>query len=583
MPSVWAPFAKQLELDAAGRRVAMSRDADGWWTCDDELPAGTDYWFVVDGDRLPDPRSPWQPSGVHGPSRTFDHREFPWTDAAFQARPLASAVIYELHIGTFTPAGTFDSAIEKLDHLVDLGVTHVELMPVAEFLGDHGWGYDGVNPFAPHHAYGGPTGLKRLVDACHARGLGVLLDVVYNHLGPVGNYLPRFGPYFQSKWKTPWGDALNFDGPDSDEVRRYFCDNALMWLRDYHFDGLRLDAVHAIVDRAATPFLEQLATEVDALKAHLGRHLVLTAESDANDPRVVRPWELGGFGLDAQWSDDVHHAIHGYLAREQIGYYSDFGSLADLAAAMTRPYVYDGRRSQHRRRMHGRPPVNLGGGRFVVFSQNHDHVGNRADGERLAHLAGLRRAKIAAGLVLLSPYVPLLFQGEEWGALAPFRFFVDFDTEPELKQAVIQGRRREFAGFGRTPEEIPDPTSREAFQVSKLDWRELDAAPHREMLAWYRTLTSLRRTYSDLTDGRLDRVAVAYDDKSHWLRIERGALVIVCNFGDADANIPLSADGAAYRLAASSNPIVAPHGTEAKLSAETLAVFVHSTTPTDRN
>jgi maltooligosyltrehalose trehalohydrolase len=544
MASVWAPRPQRVDLIIGDRTHQLVRDANGWWRSSEALlHPGDDYWFRVDGDKLPDPRSPCQPGGVHGPSRHFDQAAFPWTDHGWQARPLSAALIYELHIGTFTPQGTFDAAITRLDHLVELGVTHVEIMPVAEFLGDYGWGYDGVDLFAPHHAYGGPDGLKRFVNACHAKGLAVLLDVVYNHLGPSGNYLSRFGPYFSDRHSTPWGPAVNFDGEYSDEVRRFFCDNALMWLRDYHFDGLRLDAVHAIVDTSAITFLEQVATEVDELKAHLGRHLVLIAESDLNDPRVVRPWEVGGFGLDAQWSDDIHHSLHGAITGERSGYYADFGSLADLATVMMQPYVYAGQHSGFRKRRHGRMPFNLGGHRFLAYHQNHDQLGNRARGERLTHLASADRVKIGAALVLLSAYVPMVFQGEEWAASSPFQYFVDFRREPDLGRAVAEGRRKEFAAFGWKPADIPDPNDQKTFQRSKLHWEEIPHPHHAGMFDWYRRLIKLRRRISAFTDGRLDYVTAAADDPQQWLRVERGPMTIVCNFAREERTIPLLPGG----------------------------------------
>ena len=572
MTRVWAPQANDVQLITADRVVPMRADAGGWWEAPEgSLAHGQDYQFQVDGQALPDPRSPWQPMGVHGASRHVDHLAFPWTDQHWQARPLNSAVIYELHIGTFTTRGTFDAAIDRLDHLVELGVTHLEIMPVAEFLGDHGWGYDGAALFAPHHAYGGPAGLKRLVNACHAKGLAVILDVVYNHLGPSGNYLPRYGPYFTDRHSTPWGWAINFDGPDSEEVRRFFCDNALMWLRDYHFDGLRLDAVHAIVDTSATTFLEQLATEVDELKAHSGRHLVLIAESDLNDPRVVRPWELGGFGIDAQWSDDIHHALHTVLTGEREGYYADFGDLADLATAMTRPFVYAGQHSQYRRRRHGRPPINLSAHRFVAYLQNHDQLGNRKGGERISHLVNIERCKIGAALVLLAPYVPLLFQGEEWGASSPFQYFVDFHSEPDLAAAVRDGRQREFSSFGWPASEVPDPTDVATFERSKLNWEERDKAGHRELLDWHRRLIRLRRQVWAITTGRLDETTAAFDEQLSWLRVERGSITIVCNFAGAPRVVPTPGRTGVVFLASSEGWEQEPDAV--KLPAETVLVF----------
>lgn len=539
---VWAPAPGKVEVQVGGKRFAMQADGSGWWTANVEpAKAGSDYGFVVDGEGpFPDPRSPWQPDGVHGLSRGVEHDAFAWTDAGFRAPPLGSAVIYELHIGTFTPEGTFAAAITRLDHLVQLGVTHVELMPVNAFPGAHGWGYDGVGLFAVQDSYGGPDGLKALVDSCHAHGLAVLLDVVYNHLGPSGNYLGKFAPYFTERHHTPWGAALNFDGPDSDEVRRFFCDNALMWLRDYHFDGLRLDAVHAIIDTTARPFLEQLGGEVKQLSAQLARPLVLIAESDLNDPRLIWPTQRGGFGLDAQWSDDFHHALHTVLTGERSGYYEDFSGLADLAKALRQAYVYDGCHSRHRRRSHGRTPEGLSGHRFLAYAQNHDQIGNRACGERLGHLASLGRLKIAAALVFTSPFVPMIFQGEEWAASSPFQYFTNH-PEPELAQAVREGRRREFAAFGWKPEAVPDPQARETFERSKLNWTELANGPHAELLDWHRQLIRLRHADLVLTDGRLSVMATRFDEAAQWLVVERGPITVTCNLATERQRLQLAA------------------------------------------
>jgi maltooligosyltrehalose trehalohydrolase len=541
---VWAPYARTVELhvDGAGHsnvKCRMLSDPGGWWSVEHPLPPQSGYWYSIDGgDPVPDPRSACQPHGVHGASRVVDHAAFGWSDSGWQAPPLSSAVIYEMHVGTFTPEGTFESAIARLDHLVELGVTHLELMPVNEFPGRRGWGYDGVDLYAPHHAYGDSDSLKRLVDVCHSKGLAVLLDVVYNHLGPVGNYLRRFGPYFSDRHTTPWGEAINMDGEGSHEVRRFFCDNALMWLRDYHFDGLRIDAIHAIFDSSATHFLEQLAMEVKDLEAHLGRHLVLIAESDLNDPRVVTPREASGFGIDAQWSDDFHHALHSVLTGERFGYYQDFGSFEHLAKALRNAYVYDGRFSTFRGRPHGRRPQGLSSSRFLGYLQTHDQVGNRAKGERSSRLMTLDRLKIGAALVVCSPFVPMLFQGEEYAASSPFLYFSDH-VDPEIGRAVSEGRRREFAAFGWSPEEVPDPQDAATFEQSKLDWSELDREPHRGMLEWHRQVISLRRSIPALTDGQLDRVGVRIDGCQQWLVLRRGEIAVACNMAPEKRVVPL--------------------------------------------
>ncbi|HEX6546834.1 MAG TPA: malto-oligosyltrehalose trehalohydrolase, partial [Bryobacteraceae bacterium] len=485
---VWAPNAQSIELQLGNRFFPLECGERGYWRAAvEDAQAGDDYGYIVDGQKpaIPDPRSPYQPNGVNGLSRLVDHSAFRWTDHHWQAPPLTGAVVYELHIGTFTPDGTFDSAIARLDYLRDLGITHVEFMPVNEFPGKRGWGYDGVDLYAPHHAYGGPDGLKRLVDACHARGLAVLLDVVYNHLGPSGNYLSRFGAYFNENYHTPWGAAVNLDGMWSTEVRRFFSDNALMWLRDYHFDGLRLDAVHAFLDRSAIHFLEQLAVEVSALASETERHLVLIAESDLNQPLVVIPREAHGYGLDAQWSDDFHHALHSVLTGERGGYYCDFGSVAQLAKSLKSVFVYDGIYSEYRKRNHGRPVVGLPATRFLGFLQNHDQIGNRVTGERTSHLLSVGQLKVAAALVLLGPFIPMLFQGEEFAASSPFQYFTDHE-DPTVGHAVTKGRRREFASFGWNPESVPDPQSAGTYERSKLNWNEVGKEPHRAILDWHR-------------------------------------------------------------------------------------------------
>jgi len=552
---VWAPFAQNVALVTSGERIEMHAEGDGWWAAKINEPLSrTDYAFSLDGgDPLPDPRSPSQPDGPFGFSRPVDHARFNWTDAEWRPPPFGSAAIYECHVGTFSESGTFDGAIEHLGHVKDLGITHLELMPVAEFEGERGWGYDGVDLWAPHHAYGGPDGLKRLVDACHAAGLGVILDVVYNHLGPSGNFLQRYGPYHTDRYKTPWGDAINLDDALADEVRRFLCDNAVMWLRDYHFDALRLDAVHAIFDSSATHFLEQLASEVHALAEQVGRPLAVIAECDLNQPRLVIAPEAGGYGLDAQWSDDFHHAIHALMTGERSGYYEDFGSLADVAKALAQVYVYDGNRSRFRRRAHGRPVHGLTGERFVVCIQNHDQVGNRAMGERLGHLISREGLKIAAALLITSACVPLVFQGEEWAASSPFQYFVDY-RDLKLAAAVRDGRRREFAHFFDDPEQVPDPQAPQTFMRSKLNWDEREHEPHREIFDWYRSLIAVRHRTPDLCDPRLEHTSVEFDEASHWLSIRRGKTLILCNFADLSRQLPMPDDASTLEIVMTSSP-----------------------------
>lgn len=551
---VWAPTPRKIELQLDSRLIEMKCGPGGWWaeSVEDAGP-GTDYGFILDGKGpFPDPRTPWQPHGIHGLSRIVDHSVFRWSDAGWQAPPLASGIIYELHLGTFTTDGTAQSAIEKLDHLLDLGVTHVELMPINEFSGERGWGYDGVDLFAPHHAYGEPDDLKRLVDACHQKGLAVLLDVVYNHLGPTGNYLSQFGPYFTTRYQTPWGEAVNLDGPDSDEVRRFLCDNALMWLRDYHFDGLRLDAVHAVFDQSAVHFLEQLTAEVNALEVALGRHLVLIAESDLNDPRLLWSRERGGYGLDAQWSDDFHHALHAVLTGERDGYYEDFGSLRDLAQAFKQAFVYAGSYSRHRQRRHGRSPIGLSGDRFLGYLQNHDQIGNRACGERSSQLLSTERLKIGAALVLTAPFIPMLFQGEEWGAKTPFLYFTSHDDN-KLARAVREGRQKEFSAFGWNPEDIPDPQDKKTLDRSKLDWSEPSKPVHKELFQWHQQLITLRRSRPSLSTGNLQALRLSYDEKEQWFLLQREDIWIACNFSTKHRSIPLSENNRAQVLLSSTN------------------------------
>ncbi|HTO55821.1 MAG TPA: malto-oligosyltrehalose trehalohydrolase [Myxococcota bacterium] len=569
---LWAPRARRVELVIPGERIRLRRASGGWFRSDLPLDRELDYGFALDGgEPLPDPRSRWQPDGVFGLSRTLRPSAFHWTDAEFRPEPLSRAIFYELHVGTFTPHGTFLSTIERLDHLVELGVTHVELMPVAAFSGAHGWGYDGVAPFAPHPAYGSPDELRTLVQACHARGLAVVFDVVHNHLGPEGCFQPRFGPYFSETHATAWGPALNFDGPDSDEVRRYFIDSALAWLRDYHGDGLRLDAVHSIRDDSALHFLEELRIEVDRLSLALGRPLFLIAESDANDPRLVTPRRDGGHGLDAVWNDDFHHALHVFLTGEGEGYYADFAGCSDLVEALARGFVYAGRYSSYRRRRHGRPDPRPSGAQLVGFGQNHDQIGNRARGDRYAQTLSPERLRVAAGLVLTAPFIPLLFQGEEWGARTPFPFFCDY-ADPELREAVRRGRREALAATGSDSVDLLDPCAHETFRRAKLDWDELADPRHQSVLRWYRELIALRRGTRALAAGPLLGPDVRCSEKELWISLRRGSLQIVAHAGSESASIPVERS-AQVRIALASGASPRLTGDRLELAPDSLVIL----------
>ncbi len=538
---VWAPRAKRVDLVLfpSEERVPCRPVPGSWFVAEREnLEPDQRYAFSLDdGPPLPDPRSAEQPEGVHRPSRCVDFKQFSWSDAEYRAVPLERAVIYELHVGTFTEAGTFDGVIAELPRLRALGITHIELMPVASFPGERGWGYDGVGLFAPQASYGGPYALMRLVDACHQAGLGVILDVVYNHLGPSGNYLGRFGPYFTARYHTPWGEALNFDGPDSDEVRRFVLDNARFWLESYHIDGLRLDAVQTIFDQSPEHLLSALSREVAEFARASGRPLFLIGECDLNAARFIteRPH---GYGLDAQWSDDFHYALHAALTGERAGYYQDFGSLRPLARALTQGYALQGEFSRYRQRAQGAPPGNPPGRRFVVYSQNHDQVGNRPQGDRLRTLVSEAKCDIAAGLTLLSPFTPMLFMGEEWGATSPFHYFIDH-AEPELREAVLSGRHREMSEFGWENPETLDPSSREAFVRSTLDSSLPETEAAKRTLARYRSLIALRRTHPELQSDELETVRVEFDEDDRWLVLWRGRVGVLCNFSERPVSLRL--------------------------------------------
>ena len=467
-------------------------------------------------------------------SRTVDLAAYDWTDTGWTGRQLAGGVIYEMHVGTFTPEGTLDAAVERLGHLVDLGIDFVELLPVNDFNGVHNWGYDGVLWYAVHEPYGGPAAYQRFVDACHAAGLGVIQDVVYNHLGPSGNHLPEFGPYLRDAESNTWGSSVDLD---QDDVRRYIIDNALMWLRDYHVDGLRLDAVHALKDRRDVHLLQELAESVDALSAHLGRPLTLIAESDMNDARLVAAREAGGYGLAAQWSDDYHHALHVALTGETTGYYADFAPLSALVKASTRGFFHDGTWSSFRGRAHGRPiDARIPTWRLVTFSQDHDQVGNRAEGDRLSQTLDEGALGIAAVLTVLAPFTPMLFMGEEWAASTPWQFFTSH-PERELGEATARGRKAEFARMGWDESTIPDPQDPQTFERSKLRWQEKDAGKHGRILELYRALLALRRERPEFTDPDFRHLEASAHEERRWFRLRRGAVEVVVNFSDVDAEL----------------------------------------------
>jgi len=541
--SVWAPDAVRVRVaiaepgepledkGAPGLSTDLEPGLGGWWRADvaEALP-GREYGFLLDDDEqvLPDPRSRWQPRGVHQPSR-FYADDFAWTDADWPGHDLPASVIYELHIGTFTPAGTFDAAIERLDHLVALGVTHLEILPVNDFNGGWNWGYDGVLWYAVHEAYGGPDGLKRLVDACHGAGLAVVLDVVYNHLGSSGNYLPRFGPYFKPG-QNQWGDLVNLDGESSGPVREHILGNALMWLSEFHIDALRLDAVHALEDSSDLHLLAELSTRVEALSTQVDRPLLLLAESDLNDPIMFTDRAAGGYGLDGQWNDDVHHALHALLSGEQQAYYSDFRSLSALGKVLTRAFFHDGTYSTFRGRTHGKPVDTelTPGYRFVASLQNHDQVGNRAAGDRLPEITTPGMLKVGATLLLTSPFTPMLWMGEEWAASTPWPFFTSH-LEPDLAEATATGRVEEFAEHGWDADDVVNPQDPVAFIGAKLSWSERDEPGHADILALYRELLRLRGAHPALADPRLDRVTVDFDEGARWIIVHRGGFDVVAN------------------------------------------------------
>lgn len=545
---VWAPNAKQVALQVGDRELDMvpadrGPGAEGWWTAPDAPATGdVDYGYKLDGEGpLPDPRSRRLPEGVHKRSRTFDPAAHAWQDSGWQGRELQGAVIYELHLGTFTPEGTLDAAIGKLDYLAELGVDFIELLPVNAFNGTHNWGYDGVQWYAVHEGYGGPAAYQRFVDAAHAAGIGVIQDVVYNHLGPSGNYLPNFGPYLNQGDANTWGDSVNLDGPGSDVVREYILDNAAMWLRDYHVDGLRLDAVHALRDERAVHLLEELGALGDAIAAETGLPKTLIAESDLNNPRLLYPRSDNGYGLTGQWSDDFHHAVHVAVSGETEGYYADFESLEVLAKVLKDGFLHDGSYSSFRGRHHGRP-INsdlVHPSALVVCNQNHDQIGNRAVGDRLAQSLSYGRLAVAAVLTLTSPYTPMLFMGEEFGATTPWQFFTSH-PEPELGKATAEGRIKEFERMGWDPAVVPDPQDPETFKRSLLDWSQTSGGDHARLLELYRALIALRREYPELAGLGFTATDVDFDGDAGWLRFRRGSVEVLLNFTDnaVELNVP---------------------------------------------
>jgi maltooligosyltrehalose trehalohydrolase len=544
--SVWSPLRDRIDLKIVSpkeRIVPMEKDVQGYWRVrvSDVVP-GTTYVFLLDREKVrPDPASRFQPEGVHGPSQVIDQASFHWEEADWKGAALGTYILYELHTGTFTKEGTFDAVIPRLDYLKELGVTALELMPVAQFPGTRNWGYDGVYPYAVQNSYGGPDGLKRLVNACHLKGIAVVLDVVYNHLGPEGNYLWDYGPYFTDRYRTPWGDAINFDGPYSDEVRNFFVGNALAWVTDYHVDALRIDAIHGIFDFSARHFLRELGDAVHARAGELGRRIFVIPESDLNDVRVINPVERGGYGLDAQWNDDFHHCLHTLLTGERTGYYEDFGTIRDLEKALREGFVYSGEYSSFRKRRHGSPAGDRPVSQFVVFSQNHDQVGNRMGGERLAGLVSFETLKLVAGAVILSPYLPLLFMGEEYGETAPFLYFVSH-SDPGLVESVRAGRRDEFKHFSWEGEP-PDPQDEQTFLASGLHWEKQRHGDQAALLHFYRYLIRLRKETPALSEPARSRLAVSTVpdssvlDLRQWNESDTSHTCVLFNFGTGDAKI----------------------------------------------
>ncbi|MDA8388919.1 MAG: malto-oligosyltrehalose trehalohydrolase [Nitrospiraceae bacterium] len=551
---VWAPLCREVSLKIVHPEevvLAMRPAADGFFEADVAgLRPGARYFYILDGEkRRPDPASRFQPEGVHGPSEVTDPAGHGWTDAGWTNPPIEDYVIYELHTGAFTAEGTFGAAEKRIPYLKELGVTAVEIMPVAQFPGGRNWGYDGAYPYAPQNSYGGPAGLKSLVDALHGAGIAVILDVVYNHLGPEGSYLADYGPYFTGTYKTPWGAAINYDGPASDNVRRYFIGNALYWFRHFHMDALRLDAVHGIFDASPDHIISELKERTDALAGRTGKRLYLFMESDRNDTRFIRPRALGGFGVDAHWNDDFHHALHVVLTGERDGYYMDFSGEGDLLKSVAEGFVYTGQRSRYRGKRHGSPSADIPPGRFVAFSQNHDQVGNRPGGDRLSGSLPPEKLALAAAMVLLGPYIPLIFMGEEYGEQAPFMYFTSHSDEM-LARAVREGRRREFQAFGWKGE-IPDPQSEETFSRSRIRPEQRGEAWHAELFSFYGKLIRLRRKIAALRTGSRAGMTVC---------LQEDVLVMTRRLDEEDINAGFCLLLAGFNLSGRTAGIALPAG-----------------------
>lgn len=533
---IWAPEAENVAINLPDQVLSLQKAAFGYWELETaKLPAGTPYQLMINEHTLlPDPASLLQPDGVHGVSETFDLNAFVWTDQEWTNPDLKTYIIYELHTGTFTPQGTFEGIISKLDELAELGITAIELMPAGQFPGERNWGYDGVFPFAVQHSYGGAAGLQQLVNACHEKGMAVILDVVYNHMGPEGNYFSASGPYFTDKYHTPWGSAINFDDAWSDGVRDYFIENVLMWFRDFHIDALRLDAVHAIKDFGAKHLLQQITEEVNGLMQRTGKTFYLIAESDLNDNKYISPLAERGYGMNAQWIDEFHHALRVAAGEPAKGYYSDFNGIQYLEKAYRDAYVYDGIYSAHRKKIFGGKAAGHSGEQFIAFSQNHDQIGNRMLGERTSRLVSYEMTKLLAGAVFCSPFIPLLFMGEEWGETNPFLFFTSH-SDPELIEAVRKGRKAEFKDF-HTQGESPDPQAEDTFLQSKLQWELREADGHAELLGWYKNLIALRKAYGPLNNGNRDQLEVSSDQTTQCLILRRWdqqqQVLCLMNFSD---------------------------------------------------